>query len=113
QRLPVRGRDAALRWWTAAASRCQRLGQVHLWIEFSRPDEDAPGGVRHHTVGCGIRANRSTDRAVTWWFSTRRQARIDFPLTANRVPLAVDALRAELGVEAVFTTPGDYRAEVA
>ncbi len=29
------------------------------------------------------------------------------------MPRAVDALRAELGAEAVFTMPADYRAEVA
>ncbi|PZS22700.1 MAG: hypothetical protein DLM60_03920, partial [Pseudonocardiales bacterium] len=69
--------------------------------------------MRHHTVGCGIRANRSTDRVTPWWFSTPRRARIDFSLTAGRIPLAVDALRAELGADAVFTTPADYRAEIA
>jgi hypothetical protein len=26
-------------------------------------------------------------------------------LTAERIPLAIDALRAELGTDAVFTTP--------
>jgi hypothetical protein len=34
-------------------------------------------------------------------------------LTAQRIPLAIDALRAELGTDAVFTTPADYRAEIA
>jgi uncharacterized protein (TIGR02680 family) len=98
-------------WMLADNDETQRTG--YLWIEFSRPDADMPGGVRHHTVGCGIRANRSTDRASTWWFSTPRRARIDFTLTNGRVPLAVDALRAELGTEAVFTQVSDYRAEVA
>ncbi|MGE3287369.1 MAG: TIGR02680 family protein [Pseudonocardia sp.] len=98
-------------WMLADNDETQRTG--YLWIEFSRPDAEVPGGVRHHTVGCGIRANRSTDRASTWWFSTPRRARIDFALTNGRVPLAVDALRAELGPEAVFTQVTDYRAEVA
>ncbi len=98
-------------WMLADNDENQRTG--YLWIEFARRDDDAPGGTRHHTVGCGIRANRGTDRTSTWWFSTPRRARIDFSLTLDRVPLAVDALRAELGAEAVFTSVPDYRAEVS
>ncbi len=51
-------------WMLADNDETQRTG--YRWIEFSRPDKDAPGGVRHHTVGCGIRANRSTDRVIPW-----------------------------------------------
>jgi uncharacterized protein (TIGR02680 family) len=98
-------------WMLADTDETQRTG--YLWIEFVRPDPDAPGGTRHHTVGCGIRANRSTDRVTSWWFSTPLRPRIDFSLTAQRIPLAIDALRAELGTDAVFTTPDDYRAEIA
>ena len=98
-------------WMLADTDETQRTG--YLWIEFAREDADAPGGIRHHTVGCGIRANRSTDRVTPWWFSTPRRPRIDFSLTAQRIPLAIDALRAELGTDAVFTTPADYRAEIA
>jgi len=98
-------------WMLADTDETQRTG--YLWIEFARADPSAPGGVRHHTVGCGIRANRSTDRVTPWWFSTPRRPRIDFSLTAQRIPLAIDALRAELGTDAVFTTPADYRAEIS
>lgn len=98
-------------WMLADTDETQRTG--YLWIEFARADPDAPGGLRHHTVGCGIRANRSTDGVTPWWFSTPRRPRIGFSLTAQRIPLAIDALRAELGTDAVFTTPADYRAEVA
>jgi hypothetical protein len=98
-------------WMPADTDETQRTG--YLWIEFARADPEAPGGVRHHTVGCGIRANRSTDRVTPWWFSTPRRPRIDFSLTAQRIPLAIDALRAELGTDAVFTTPADYRAEIS
>jgi energy-coupling factor transporter ATP-binding protein EcfA2 len=55
-------------WMLADTDEKQRTG--YLWIEFARADPDAPGGPRHHTVGCGIRANRSTDRVTLWWFST-------------------------------------------
>src|SRR5215218_5667365 len=98
-------------WMLADTDETQRTG--YLWIEFARADPEAPGGVRHHTVGCGIRANRGTDRVTPWWFSTPRRPRIDFSLTAQRIPLAIDALRAELGTDAVFTTPADYRAEIS
>jgi uncharacterized protein (TIGR02680 family) len=98
-------------WMLADNDETQRTG--YLWLEFRRADDDAPGGVRYHTVGCGIRANRSTNRTTAWWFSTPRRPRIDFSLTVNRVPLSVDALRAELGGEAVFQTVSEYRAEVA
>ena len=98
-------------WMLADTDETQRTG--YLWIEFACADPDAPGGLRHHTVGCGIRANRSTHRVTPWWFSTPRRPRIDFSLTAQRIPLAIDALRAELGTDAVFTTPADYRAEIA
>ena len=98
-------------WMLADTNETQRTG--YLWIEFVRADPDAPSGVRHHTVGCGIRANRSTDRVTPWWFSTPLRPRIDFSLTAQRIPLAIDALRAELGTVAVFTTPDDYCAEIA
>jgi uncharacterized protein (TIGR02680 family) len=98
-------------WMLADNDETQRTG--YLWLEFQRADDEAPGGVRYHTVGCGIRANRSTNRTTPWWFSTPRRPRIDFSLTVNRVPLSVDALRAELGGENVFQTPSEYRAEVA
>lgn len=98
-------------WMLADTDETQRTG--YLWIEFARADPDAPGGVRHHTVGCGIRANRGTDRVTPWWFSTPRRARIDFSLTVQKIPLAVEALRAELGADAVFTSATDYRAEIA
>jgi uncharacterized protein (TIGR02680 family) len=98
-------------WMLADNDDTQRTG--YLWVEFERPDADAPGGVLHHAVGCGIRANRSTNRTTAWWFSTPRRPRIDFSLTINRVPLSVEALRTELGSDAVFTTATDYRGEVA
>lgn len=98
-------------WMLADNDETQRTG--YLWIEFARPDHDVPGGVRHHSFGCGIRANRGTDRVTSWWFSTPRRPGIDFPLTAHRVPLSVEALRAELGADAVFSRTADYQAEVS
>lgn len=79
-------------WMLADTDETQRIG--YRWIECSRAD-------------------RSTDRVTPWRFSTPRRPRIDFSLTAQRIPLAIDALRAELGTDAVFTTPADYRAEIA
>ncbi len=98
-------------WMLADTDQTQRTG--YLWIEFSRPDPQAPGSRRHHTVGCGIRAGKHTDRVTIWWFSTPRRAKLDFALTERRIPLSADALRVELGEGAVFTSSADYRAEVA
>ncbi|MCM3924322.1 hypothetical protein ND748_21960 [Frankia sp. AiPs1] len=98
-------------WMLADTEETQRTG--YLWIEFARPDDEVPGGVRYHCFGCGIRANRSTDRVTSWWFSTPRRARIDFSLTADRTPLTIDALRAELGADAVFARAADYQDEVS
>lgn len=83
-----------------------------LEAERSRDDEGADPEYR--TVGCGIRANRSTDRVATWWFSTDRRAKIDFRLTEAVVPFSADVLRTELGTRGqVFASAGEYRAEVA
>ncbi|WP_242424664.1 TIGR02680 family protein, partial [Frankia sp. EI5c] len=98
-------------WMLSDNDETQRTG--YLWIEFSRPDDTMPGGVRHHSLGCGIRANRSTDRVTSWWFSTPRRVRVDFSLTTNRIPLSSEALRAELGADAVFTRTAEYQAEVS
>ncbi len=98
-------------WMLADNDDTQRTG--YLWLEFQRPDAEAPGGVLHHTVGCGIRANRSTNRTTAWWFSTPRRPRIDFSLTSDRVPLSIEGLRTELGIDAVFTTAAYYRSDVA
>ncbi|MDL5154953.1 SbcC/MukB-like Walker B domain-containing protein [Actinomycetospora termitidis] len=92
-------------WMLSDNEDTQRTG--YLWIEFVRAGE-------YRTVGCGIRANRSTDRVTTWWFSTDRRARLDFRLTEADVPFSADALRSELGTRGqVFTSTAEYRAEVA
>ena len=97
-------------WMLSDNDDTQRTG--YLWIEFTR--EAADGAVEHRTVGCGIRANRSTDRVTTWWFSTDRRARMDFRLTEADVPFSAEVLRSELGPRGqVFTSTAEYRAEIA
>ncbi|MFC5066342.1 hypothetical protein ACFPBZ_29345, partial [Actinomycetospora atypica] len=92
-------------WMLSDNDDTQRTG--YLWIEFVRRGE-------HRTVGCGIRANRSTDRVTTWWFSTDRRAKIDFRLTEADVPFSADVLRTELGVHGqVYSSTAEYRAEIA
>ncbi|MFC5136938.1 TIGR02680 family protein [Actinomycetospora rhizophila] len=92
-------------WMLSDHDDTQRTG--YLWIEFERSGE-------YRTVGCGIRANRSTDRVATWWFSTDRRVRIDLRLTEADVPFSVDVLRSELGARGqVFTSTAEYRAEIA
>ncbi|MEJ2862883.1 TIGR02680 family protein [Actinomycetospora flava] len=92
-------------WMLSDHDDTQRTG--YLWIEFERAGE-------YRTVGCGIRANRSTDRVATWWFSTDRRVRIDLRLTEADVPFSIDVLRSELGTRGqVFTSTAEYRAEIA
>ena len=67
----------------------------YLWIEFRRGDD-------YLVCGCGIRANRSTDRVTTWWFVTPRRPGVDLALVEGRVPLSVDALRQAIGAQAVY-----------
>jgi uncharacterized protein (TIGR02680 family) len=108
-------------WMLSDNDDTQRTG--YLWIEFTRDGEDGTAP-EHRTVGCGIRANRSTDRVTTWWFSTDRRARTgasgatgweaDFRLTEADVPFSAEVLRSELGPRGqVFTSTAEYRVEIA
>lgn len=84
-------------WMLTGRDEQQPVG--YLWIEFERGDGNS---VEHLVCGCGIKANRSTDRVSTWWFITNRRPGIDLALTDHRTPLGPDALRDELGSHAVF-----------
>ena len=92
----------------------------YLWIEFARPVSQSTGHEstgrqpQYLVCGCGIRANRSTERVSTWWFVTDRRPGIDLALVENRVPLSVDALRASIGAHRVFAQDqrAGYRNEV-
>jgi len=69
--------------------------QGYLWIELAR-------GEAYTSFGCGIRANRSTDRVTTWWFVTSRRPGIDLHLVEGRVPLTADKLRAVIEPGVVY-----------
>jgi energy-coupling factor transporter ATP-binding protein EcfA2 len=92
-------------WMLSGRDEQQPVG--YLWLELRR-------GADHVTCGCGIKANRSTDRVTTWWFLTDRRPGIDLALVENRTPLGADALRATLGAGAVFAHDqrGAYRDQV-
>lgn len=114
------------------SGREEQQPQGYLWVEFGRRAGDPTGGdltngdltgdnptgdglaLEHLTVGCGIRANRSTDRVTTWWFVTQRRPGIDVALVEDRQPLSADALRAVLEPGAVYRDDQRqaYRAEV-
>ncbi|MEZ5298466.1 MAG: hypothetical protein R2697_19985 [Ilumatobacteraceae bacterium] len=74
----------------------------YLWIEFARTSA-ATDEQQFLVCGCGIKANRSTDRVTTWWFVTERRPGVDLALMEGRVPLSVDVLRSRLGPHAVFS----------
>lgn len=98
-------------WMLSGRDEQQPVG--YLWIELRRGGQDDPDA-EHLAFGCGIRANRSTDRVTTWWFITDRRPGIDVALVEGRVPLSVDALRVALEPGAVFTAEqrGGYRTEL-
>ena len=79
----------------------------YLWIEFERRGE-------YLVCGCGIKANRQSDRVTTWWFVTSQQPGVDMRLLEKEVPLSADRLRTVLGSDAVFNERrrGDYRREI-
>lgn len=107
RRIDAAGEQAGVlrSWMLSGRDDTQPVG--YLWVEFRR-DED------YLVCGCGIRANRNTDRVTTWWFVTDRRPSIDFSLVENRVPLSIDSLRATLGERAVFAhaSRAAYRTEV-
>ena len=70
----------------------------YLWIEFRRAAE-------FFACGCGIRANRQSERVTTWWFATSKRPGIDFELVEAKVPLTAEQLRAQLGDDPVFRDP--------
>ena len=92
-------------WMLSGRDDPQPLG--YLWLELE-------AGQSTLTCGCGVKANRSTDTLRTWWFVTDRRPGIDLSLVEQDVPLSDDALRAELGSDAVFPHDrrADYRAEI-
>jgi uncharacterized protein (TIGR02680 family) len=102
RRIDAAGEQAAVlrSWMLSGRDEQQPVG--YLWIEFARTDErtDEP---QYLVCGCGIKANRSTDRVSTWWFVTDRRPGVDLALMEGRVPLSVDVLRSELGPHAVFS----------
>lgn len=96
RRIDAAGEQSGvLRSWMLSG-RDEQQPQGYLWVEFANGDD-------HLTIGCGIRANRSTDRVTTWWFVTARRPGIDLALVEGRQPLSADALRAVLEPNAVYS----------
>lgn len=114
RRIDAAGEQSAVlrSWMLSGRDEHQPIG--YLWIEFSRAAPDGDGPSEYVVCGCGIKANRSTDRVTTWWFITDRRPGLDLALVENRVPLNVEALRATLGPHAVFAADqrGAYRSAV-
>ena len=100
RRIDAAGEQSAVlkSWMLSGRDEQQPIG--YLWLEFERGNGvDAS----YLVCGCGIKANRSTDRVTTWWFLTDRRPGIDLALVEGRVPLGHEALRTALGNHAVFS----------
>jgi len=107
RRIDAAGEQSGvLRSWMLSG-RDEPQPQGYLWLELARGDA-------YTSFGCGIRANRSTDRVTTWWFITSRRPGIDLHLVEGRVPLAADKLRALIEPGSVYTQDqrANYRAEL-
>ena len=85
----------------------------YLWIEFERQIEFEQQ-IEYLACGCGIKANRQSDRVTTWWFITTKRPEVDIRLVEKGVPLSAARLRVELGEDAVFNERRrhDYRQEI-
>ncbi|MHB1139578.1 MAG: hypothetical protein ACYC2O_11520, partial [Microthrixaceae bacterium] len=104
--------SAVLRSWMLSG-RDEQQPVGYLWIEFVL---DRDGEQSEFLVcGCGIKANRSTDRVTHWWFVTDQRPGIDVSFLDHRQALSTDALRNTLGPHAVFTMEqrDAYRNELA
>ena len=49
----------------------------YLWVEFERRGE-------YLVCGCGIKANRQSERVTTWWFITPKRPGLDISLVCRR-----------------------------
>lgn len=92
-------------WMLSGREDAQPIG--YLWLEMARGED-------HLAFGCGIKANRSSDSVITWWWVTSRRPGIDFALVEDLRPLSMEALRAALGTDPVFRQEqrSQYRVEV-
>ena len=96
RRIDAAGEQSGvLRSWMLSG-RDEPQPQGYLWIELARGDA-------YTTFGCGIRANRSTERVTTWWFITERRPGIDLHLVEGRIPLTADKLRAVIEPGVVYS----------
>ena len=92
-------------WMLSGRDDAQPAG--YLWIEFERRGDFL-------VCGCGIKANRQSERVNTWWFLTSKRPGIDLDLVSGRVALSSEALRAALDSDEVFIERHrrDYRRAV-
>ena len=137
QRIDASGEQSGIlkSWMLSGRDDAQPAG--YIWLELERPvdhdlEVDADGHAAvdvddeegavfdrptrmHLSIGCGIKANRSSDSVTTWWFVTDRRPGIDLALVEHGVAVSPDALRGEIGSDHVYTHDRrrDYRSEVA
>ena len=89
-------------WMLSGRDDAQPVG--YLWVEFERRGE-------YLVCGCGIKANRQSERVTTWWFITPKRPGLDISLVAGGVALSAEGLRATLDGDEVFSERRrrDYR----
>jgi uncharacterized protein (TIGR02680 family) len=80
----------------------------YVWLELRHRDNG-----ESVTVGVGMHAQRHRDTPVRWHFVADGRVGEDFSLlTADDRPMTKKQLAAEIGDDAVYSSPTDYRAAI-
>lgn len=92
----------------ADPSQQSRIGYV--WLELGRVAGEA---AEYCTIGCGLRARRTSPDVEPWFFIASRRVDQELALVVDRQPLQKGQLAEALGAEGqVFERGGDYRRAV-
>jgi uncharacterized protein (TIGR02680 family) len=98
---PFAGEDRTMK--SNLLYRGQESAHAYVWMEFGN-------GVRHLTIGIGLRAHRHNDRVTRWHFVADGRVGVELSLLdADDRPLARKDLIESLGADAVRDSPEDYR----
>lgn len=90
--------------------RKQDSAYSYVWMEFARGRSDDPEVV---TVGIGMRASRSSDKVIRWYFVADGRVGVDFSLLGpDDRPLTRKQLAEQIGADSIVDRPVEYRAAI-
>ncbi|MFI5840016.1 SbcC/MukB-like Walker B domain-containing protein [Catenuloplanes sp. NPDC051500] len=98
---PFAGEDRTMK--SNLLYRGQDVSHAYVWMEFG-------DGVRHVTIGIGLRAHRHNDRVTRWHFVADGRVGVDLSLIdADDRPVSRKELIERLGADAVRDSAEEYR----